>query len=149
MYSWIRNCWSKIAGLYKGGPSYRRILQPSKENIKHFETWNFLTFFFFCGSFLPSWIRTRIRNRIHWPDWIRIQSGSGTLIGTDLDLLVDIPESVVDVHVELLEECRVLGKHILQYITKFVCLMMEGSGPVQINRSGRPKYLRKHWGIDS
>ncbi len=39
-------------------------------------------FFFFCGSFLPSCIRIRI----HWPDWIRIQSGSGsaTLIYTML-----------------------------------------------------------------
>jgi hypothetical protein len=43
-----------------------------------------------------------------------IESGSGILIGTDLDLLVDIPESVVGVHVELLEERRVLGKHILK-----------------------------------
>jgi hypothetical protein len=35
--------------------------------------------FYFCGSFLPSWIRSGfwIRIRIHWPDWIRIQSGSG------------------------------------------------------------------------
>ncbi len=33
-----------------------------------------LIFFYFCGSFLPSWIRIRI----HWPDWIRIQSGSGS-----------------------------------------------------------------------
>ena len=32
----------------------------------------FLNFFYFCGSFLPS------RIRIHWPDWIRIQSGSET-----------------------------------------------------------------------
>jgi hypothetical protein len=35
--------WSKIAiyrslGLHKGGPSYRRSLQPSKENIQHFKT---------------------------------------------------------------------------------------------------------------
>jgi hypothetical protein len=43
-----------------------------------------------------------------------IESGSGTLIGTDLDLLVDITEPVVGVHVELLEERSVLGKHILQ-----------------------------------
>ncbi len=34
----------------------------------------FLHFFYFCGSFLPSWIRIWI----HWPDWIRIQSGSGS-----------------------------------------------------------------------
>ncbi len=25
------------------------------------QTWNFLIFFYFCGSFLPSWIRARIR----------------------------------------------------------------------------------------
>ncbi len=38
------------------------------ENIQHFKTWNFLTFFYFCGSFLPSWIR------IHWPNWIWIRN---------------------------------------------------------------------------
>jgi hypothetical protein len=52
-----------------------------------------MNFFYFCGAFLPSWIRIRIPNsdpdsefgsgfrirfRIHWPDWIRIQSGSGS-----------------------------------------------------------------------
>ncbi len=41
--------WSKIAiylslGLYKGRPSYRRSLQPSKENIQQFKTWNLFTF---------------------------------------------------------------------------------------------------------
>ncbi len=71
------NCWLKIAiylslGLHKGRPSYMSNLQPSKENIQHFKTWKFLTFFFFWGSFLPSWIW------IYWPDWIRIQSGSGS-----------------------------------------------------------------------
>ncbi len=44
-------------GLHKGRPSYRRSLQPSKENIQHFKTWKFFTFFYFCVSFLPSWIR--------------------------------------------------------------------------------------------
>jgi hypothetical protein len=46
-------------GLHKGFPSYRRSLQPSKENIQHLKTWNFLIFFYFCGSFLPSWIQIR------------------------------------------------------------------------------------------
>ncbi len=70
--------WSKIAihlslGIYKGRPSYRRSLQSSKENIQHFKIWNFITFFYFCGSFLPSWIR--IRNPLTWlnPDPIRIR----------------------------------------------------------------------------
>jgi hypothetical protein len=31
-------------GLHKGRPSYSRSLQPSKENIQHFKTSNFLTF---------------------------------------------------------------------------------------------------------
>jgi hypothetical protein len=44
-------------GLYKGRPSYSRSLHPSKENIQHFKTGTSLTFFYFCGSFLPSWIR--------------------------------------------------------------------------------------------
>ncbi len=55
---------SKIAiylslGLYKWRTSYKTSLQSSKENIQHFKTWKFLTFFLnFCGSFWPSWIRT-------------------------------------------------------------------------------------------
>jgi hypothetical protein len=40
-------------GLHKGCPSYRRSLQPSKENIQHFKTWKFCTFFFFGGHFCP------------------------------------------------------------------------------------------------
>ncbi len=63
----IFSFWSTIAiylslGLHKRRPSYKRSLQPSKENIQHFKTWKFWTFFYFCGSFLPSWIRIRIRN---------------------------------------------------------------------------------------
>ncbi len=59
--------WSKIAiylslGLHKGRPSYRRSLQPSKENIQHFKTWKLCIFFYFYGSFLPSWIRIRNLN---------------------------------------------------------------------------------------
>jgi hypothetical protein len=46
-------------GLHKGRPSHKRSLQLSKENIQLFKTWNFLIFFYFCGSFLPSWIRIR------------------------------------------------------------------------------------------
>ncbi len=58
-------------GLHKGRTSYRRSLQPSKENIQHFKTWEFFTFFFICGPFLPSWIRIQhlklMRIRIHNP----------------------------------------------------------------------------------
>ncbi len=35
-------------------------VQPSKENIQPFKK-QFCTFFYFCGSFLPSWIRIRIQ----------------------------------------------------------------------------------------
>ncbi len=48
-------------GLHKGCPSYRRSLKrehPALQNIK------FLNFFYFCGSYLPSWIRIRISIRI-------------------------------------------------------------------------------------
>ncbi len=41
-------------GLHKGRLSYRRSLQPSKEeNIQHFKTWNFLIFSIFVGHFAP------------------------------------------------------------------------------------------------
>ncbi len=47
-YIWIF-FWSKIAiylslGLHKGRPSYRRSLQPSKENIQHINLFNFFLF---------------------------------------------------------------------------------------------------------
>jgi hypothetical protein len=53
----IKNCILLIPRIHKGRPSYRRSLQPSKENIQYLKTWKFWTFFYFCGSFLPSWIR--------------------------------------------------------------------------------------------
>ncbi len=66
-------------GLHKESPSYRRSLQLSKEAIQHFKTWTFQKNFYFCGSFLPSWIRIRIPNtdqdpltRLN-PDPIRIR----------------------------------------------------------------------------
>ncbi len=37
----IKNYHLPILGLFKERPSYRRSLQPSKENIQHFKTWNF------------------------------------------------------------------------------------------------------------
>ncbi len=74
--------WPKIEiylslGLHKVCPGYRRSLQLTKEPIQHFKTW---IFFYFCGSFLPSWIRIRIQ--ITDPDpkpWIhRISSGDAS-----------------------------------------------------------------------
>ncbi len=57
--------WSKTTiylsvGLHKEHPSYRRSLQLSKEAIQHFKTWTLKKNLYFCGSFLPSWIRIRI-----------------------------------------------------------------------------------------
>jgi hypothetical protein len=34
----IKNCNLLIPSLHKGRPSYRRSLQPSKENMQHFKT---------------------------------------------------------------------------------------------------------------
>jgi len=54
IYSWNffiffgQNC--NFLGLHKGRSSYWS-LQPLKENIQHFKTWNFFTFFYFCVSF--------------------------------------------------------------------------------------------------
>jgi hypothetical protein len=41
-------------GLHKGSSSYRRSLQPSKENIQHFKTWNLFIFCIFVRLFCPS-----------------------------------------------------------------------------------------------
>ncbi len=65
----------KIAIFFKGRPNYRRSLQPSKENSQHFKTWNFLTV---LGHFCPPGSGSGFRIWIHWPHWIRIQSGSET-----------------------------------------------------------------------
>ncbi len=39
--------------LHKGGSSYSRSLQPSKESFQHFKTWNVFTFSLFIGNFCP------------------------------------------------------------------------------------------------
>ncbi len=67
-------------GLHKGRSSCKRSLQLWKENIQHFKTWNFLIFSAFVCHFWPpgSGSGFRIRIRIHWPDWILIQFGSGS-----------------------------------------------------------------------
>ncbi len=78
-------------GLHKERPSYRRSLQLSKENIQHLKTWNFFNFFSsFVGHFCPPGSGSGFLIRIHWPDWIRIQLGSGsaTLNRTNEKLLI-------------------------------------------------------------
>jgi len=72
--------WSKIAihlslGLRKGRPSYRWSLQPAKENIQHFKTWNSLTFSIFVGHFFPPGSRSGSNNLIE-----SRSTGSGTLV---------------------------------------------------------------------
>jgi hypothetical protein len=87
IYSWktkLIEFWSKIAiylslGPHKGRSSYRRSLQPAKENIQNFKTWNFFNFSYFFGSILSSWIWIWIPNPdpdpLTWlnpvPIWIR------------------------------------------------------------------------------
>jgi len=78
---------SKIAiyplslGLHKERPSFRRSLQPSKENIQHFTTWNFLTFLYFLGHFCPPGSDLDSESVSESTDLI--ESGSETLILTD------------------------------------------------------------------
>ncbi len=68
-YSWnffLFFFWSKISiylslAFIKGHPSYRRSLQPSKENIQHSKRWHLFNCFLFFWAFLPSWIRIQIR----------------------------------------------------------------------------------------
>ncbi len=99
-FSWKQfmiSFWSKTAfclslGLHKGRLIYRRSLQPSKEKIQHFKTWNLLSFFYFCGSLLPSWIRIRI----HWLDRIRIRY---TATGIHLADIISSKKNSVSTHV--------------------------------------------------
>jgi hypothetical protein len=59
IYSWKFNFYfrdQKIAiylslGLHKGGPSYTRSLQTSKENIQYLKTRKFWTFYLFVCNF--------------------------------------------------------------------------------------------------
>ncbi len=62
MFFWSKTAIYRSPGLHKVHPSYRRSLQLSKEAIQHLKTWTFKNFFYFCGSFLPSWIPIRIPN---------------------------------------------------------------------------------------
>ncbi len=43
IFFWLK-CNFLILVLHKRRPSYRRTLQPSKENIQHFKTWHFFLF---------------------------------------------------------------------------------------------------------
>ncbi len=85
--------WSKTViylslGLHKVCPGYRRSLQLTKEAIQHFKTWIFSTF---VGHFCPpgSGSGFKLRIRIQWSDWIRIQYGSG--YGSGSETLVQRP----------------------------------------------------------
>ncbi len=91
-------------GLHEGRTSYRRSLQPSKENIQHFKTWMFFIIFYICVSHLPSWIRIRIQQlklmRIHaYPDpqpWpyhskpTRTIPDCTTLLNTELRICISV-----------------------------------------------------------
>jgi hypothetical protein len=45
LFFYIKNCIYLYLGLLKGRRSYRKSVQPSKENIQHLKKWNWLTFF--------------------------------------------------------------------------------------------------------
>ncbi len=107
-------------GLHKGRPSYKRSLQLSKENIQHFKTWNFLLFSTFLGHFCPpgSGSGFRIRIRIHWPDWIRIQFGSGsaTLLSSYGTLLYRLFPGVLPYE----EDCSTAVDNLLDGVTSLL-----------------------------
>ncbi len=62
-------------GLLKGHSSYRRSLQPSKENIQHFKKWTLWLCSIFVGHFFPPGFGSglRIRIQIQRPHWILIR----------------------------------------------------------------------------
>jgi hypothetical protein len=76
-FFWSKTTFYLFLGLQKK-PSALKRGHPTLQNI------NFKKKFSYCGSFLPSWIR------IHWPDWIQIQSGSGyaTLVVGNLSVSI-------------------------------------------------------------
>ena len=75
----IKNCNLPIPRPRKVCPGYRRSLQLTKEAIQHFKTWIFSTFVgHFCPPGSGSGPVFKLRIRIQWSDWIRIQYGSGS-----------------------------------------------------------------------
>ncbi len=63
--------WSQATVQEK--PSALKREHTTLQNMKY---WNFLHFFYFCGKFCLPGSGSGFRIRIHWSDWIRIQSGS-------------------------------------------------------------------------
>ncbi len=76
--------WIKNYNLPISRPPYRTSkLQKklSKEDIQHFKTWNFFNLcllLWVIVALLDPDSEYRVRIRIHWPNWIWIQYGSGT-----------------------------------------------------------------------
>ncbi len=62
--------------------SLKDVYWKRKENIQTFKTWNFVIFFYFCGSFLPSWIRIPNPDPLTWwnPHPIRIRNTAANKI---------------------------------------------------------------------
>ncbi len=66
-------------GLHKGRPGYKKKPSALKRENSALQNMKFLNFFYFCGSFFPSWIRIGIPNTdpdpLTWlnPDPIRIR----------------------------------------------------------------------------
>ncbi len=83
----IKNCNLLFPGLIKGRPSYRRSLQPSKENIQHFETWKFWTFFLFLWVIFalldpdPNPLTRLNPDPKHWLPYLFFQLRTMALIG--------------------------------------------------------------------
>ncbi len=122
--------WSKIAvylslGLHKGHQSYRRSLQPSKQNIQHFKTWNVFFLFLWaifalldpdspsqCGSGSSRSKSLQIRNRklptkIFSPFKFSILSFTGTFL-----LFVITASSRLGSVSHLLVRCRIVESTI-------------------------------------
>ncbi len=107
-FFFIKNCNLPILGLHRVCPSYRRSFQFSKEAIQHFKTWTFTNYCLLLWViFAPPGSGTgsgfRIRIRIHRPDWIRIQSGSGSESTT---LLRFISSVMLELNLGLSQHCQ-------------------------------------------
>jgi hypothetical protein len=93
-----------------GNAGDRRSLQPSKENIQHFKTWKFSSFFYICGSFLPFWIWIRILIQNVDPDPDPATQINADLCESGSTTLVSDPDSLNPDKIILLIRIRI---HIL------------------------------------
>ncbi len=95
-------------------PSAVKRIHPALQNMK------FLNFSTFVGHFCPprSGSGFRIRIRIHWPEWIWIQFGSGSATLTNGDTLYQNSDNLIGG--KILNECLLFPEDLLHALSQVI-----------------------------